>query len=78
MVPPSLEVRDSAGKWVTAIADIGIPVGRPQTMVLDLTRSFPTANREVRLVTNMRIYWDEILVDINSTDPPNRPISLTS
>jgi hypothetical protein len=50
------------------IADIGIPVGRPQTMVLDLTGKFPTRNREARIVTNMRIYWDQILVATSSVD----------
>jgi hypothetical protein len=44
------------------IENIGIPVGRPQTVVVDLTGKFLSANREVRIVTNMRIYWDQILV----------------
>ena len=35
--PPSLQVRDASGRWQTAIAEIGIPVGRPQTIVVDLT-----------------------------------------
>jgi hypothetical protein len=44
------------------IENVGIPVGRPQTVVVDLTGKFLSANREVRIVTNMRIYWDQILV----------------
>jgi len=63
MKPPELQVKDASGRWQTAIPDIGIPVGRPQTIVVDLTGKFPTRNREVRIVTNMRIYWDQILVD---------------
>jgi len=59
---PSLQVKDREGKWRTAIEDIGIPVGRPQTVTVDLTGKFLSANREVRIVTNMRIYWDQILV----------------
>lgn len=66
LTPPELQVKDSHGQWRTAIADMGIPVGRPQTIVLDLTGKFPTRNREVRIVTNMRIYWDQILVDTSS------------
>jgi hypothetical protein len=58
---PSLQVKDRAGKWCTVIEDIGIPVGRPQTVTVDLTGRFLSANREVRIVTNMRIYWDQIL-----------------
>jgi hypothetical protein len=48
------------------IADIGIPVGRPQTLVIDLSGRFLSASREVRIVTNMRIYWDQILVSRSS------------
>ena len=72
--PPELQVRDGQGRWRTAIADIGIPVGRPQTIVVDLTGKFPARNREVRIVTNMRIYWDQILVD---TSPGRVPIRMT-
>lgn len=59
--PPSLQVRDDKGNWKTVVADIGIPVGRPQTVTVDLTGKFLSRNREVRIVTNMRIYWDQIL-----------------
>lgn len=67
MKPPSLQVKDRAGKWRTVIEDIGIPVGRPQTVTVDLTGKFLSAGREVRIVTNMRIYWDQIL-SANSTE----------
>lgn len=60
---PALQVKDKRGEWKTVIENIGIPVGRPQTVVADLTGKFLSASREVRIVTNMRIYWDQILVD---------------
>jgi Tfp pilus assembly protein PilF len=62
MRPPSLQVRNSAGAWQTAIDEIGFPVGRPQTIALDLADLFQGSSREVRLVTNMRVYWDQIQV----------------
>lgn len=62
MKPPSLQVKDEKGNWRAVIEDIGIPVGRPQTVTVDLTGKFLSASREVRIVTNMRIYWDQILV----------------
>jgi len=62
MMLPALQVKDAEGKWRTVIEDIGIPVGRPQTVTVDLTGKFLSANREVRIVTNMRILWDQILV----------------
>jgi Flp pilus assembly protein TadD len=62
MTPPSLQVKDAAGAWRTVIDDIGFPVGRPQTVTVDLAGRFLSASRDVRIVTNMRIYWDQILV----------------
>ncbi len=67
---PALQVKGRHGRWQTAIENIGIPVGRPQTVVVDLTGKFVTASREVRIVTNMRIYWDQILVDTSGGDFP--------
>jgi lipoprotein NlpI len=63
MMLPALQVKDDRGGWRTVIQDIGIPVGRPQTVTVDLTGKFLSSNREVRIVTNMRILWDQILVD---------------
>jgi hypothetical protein len=60
--PPALQVRDATGAWTTAIHEIGFPVGRPQTIVARLEGTFRSPSREVRIVTNMRIYWDRILV----------------
>ena len=61
--PPALQVKDARGMWRTVIENIGIPVGRPQTVVVNLRGKVPPATREVRIVTNMRIYWDQVLVD---------------
>jgi hypothetical protein len=60
---PSLQVKDASGNWRTALEDLGIPVGRPQTVVVDLRGKVPAGTREVRILTNMRIYWDQVLVD---------------
>jgi len=67
---PALQVKDQQGQWKTVIENIGIPVGRPQTIVADLAGKFLSASREVRIVTNMRIYWDQILVDTSANDVP--------
>jgi hypothetical protein len=66
--PPALQVKNARGEWTTVIENIGIPVGRPQTVVVDLNGKFLSSAREVRIVTNMRIYWDQILVDTSSGD----------
>ena len=62
LTSPSLHIKDAAGAWRTAIADLGIPVGRPQTMAVDLAGLLRPGEHELRIVTNMRIYWDRILV----------------
>ncbi|OFW31185.1 MAG: hypothetical protein A3H97_14970 [Acidobacteria bacterium RIFCSPLOWO2_02_FULL_65_29] len=70
LAPPSLQVKDLAGGWRTAIADIGIPVGRPQTIPIDLAPFLRAGERQVRVVTNMRIYWDRVAVGAAvSVDP---------
>jgi len=60
LTPPRLDVRDPEGRWRPAIADIGIPVGRPQTIVVDLAPVLRAGEHTLRVTTNMRIYWDQI------------------
>ena len=62
LTAPLLQARDAAGGWRTIVADIGIPVGRPQTVTVDLSGRLRRREHEVRIVTNMRIYWDRVLV----------------
>ena len=74
--PPALQVKDARGRWRTVIENIGIPVGRPQTVVVDLTGKFLSASREVRILTNMRIYWDQVLVDTSGNNASLRTTTL--
>jgi len=76
MMLPALQVKDESGQWRTVIQDIGIPVGRPQTVTVDLTGKFLSPNREVRIITNMRILWDQILVDTSAQQPPLKMVRL--
>ena len=43
---------------MTAVEQVGIPVGRPQTVVVDLAGKLGPSRR-VRVVTTMRVYWDQ-------------------
>jgi cytochrome c-type biogenesis protein CcmH/NrfG len=61
LTPPLLQARDTAGRWRTIVANVGIPVGRPQTVTVDLAGLLRPGEHEVRIVTNMRIYWDRVL-----------------
>ena len=60
---PYLQVRNKRGEWQTVIDSIGISIGRPQTLVVDLTGKFLSNSREVRIVTNFKTFWDKIAVD---------------
>src|SRR6185295_4054305 len=57
------------GKWQTVIKDMGIPAGKPKTISVDLTGKFLSASREVRIVTNLCVYWDEIFLIENASAP---------
>jgi hypothetical protein len=69
--PPSLQIRDADNTWRTIVPEVGIPVGRPQTIALDLTRHVPRAGGriDVRVNTSMRVYWDQISMDTSSQAP---------
>jgi len=60
---PKLQVKNKTGEWQTVIENVGISVGRPQTLVVDLTGKFLSDSREVRIVTNFKTFWDKIEVD---------------
>lgn len=62
LIPPYLQVRNAAGKWETVIQDMGMPDGKPKTIAVDLSGKFLTESREVRIVTNLCVYWDEIFL----------------
>ncbi|MBL8151763.1 MAG: hypothetical protein JNN15_17705 [Blastocatellia bacterium] len=68
LTPPYLQVKNRKGEWQTVIEQMGFPAGLPKTMTVDLTDKFLTEDRSLRIVTSMRIYWDQILVDKSDGD----------
>src|SRR5258706_7815305 len=69
LVSPYLQARNKRGQWETVVPSMGFPAGLPKTMVVDLTRKLPAGSHEVRIVTSMCIYWDQILVNTFSGAP---------
>ncbi len=63
LTPPYLQVEDEQGRWVTVIERMGFPAGLPKHMTVDLSGKFLSDSRRVKIVTNMRIHWDQILVE---------------
>jgi tetratricopeptide (TPR) repeat protein len=59
------------GKWVKVVDDLGFPAGLPRTMVADLTGKLKPGTRRIRIVTNLQIYWDQVLIDQSPETLPN-------
>ncbi len=74
---PYLQVRDETGKWQTVIDPIGIPAGKNKTICIDLTGKFLSADRRVKIATNMQIYWDAAFFSSGGKDVPTRITELS-
>lgn len=59
IVPPVLERRTPDGKW-EAVCDLGFPAGLPRTMTRSLPAGFKAGACELRVRTNMQVFWDQI------------------
>ncbi len=75
LAPPRLEVERAPGSWTVANPDVGIPVGRPQTIVVDLAGALGESRR-ARIVTSMRVYWDEARVAAPAREVELSPVAL--
>ena len=62
-VLPWVEAQRPDGTWARISDDIGFPAGLLRTMTADLTGKLPAGARRIRIWTNLKIYWDQVLVD---------------
>jgi len=76
VIPPYVEALDAQGKWVRVIEDMGFPAGLERTMVADLTGKFPAGTRRIRIVNNLKIYWDAIRIDQTPDAPDVRVVQV--
>lgn len=67
--PPYVEAQESDGTWKRVIDDMGFPAGLPRTITVDLTGKLRPGARKIRIVTNLQIYWDQVLIDNSAPDP---------
>jgi hypothetical protein len=63
VIAPYVEAQDAQGKWVRVVEDMGFPAGLERTMVADLTGKLLQGTRRIRIVNNLKIYWDAIRID---------------
>jgi hypothetical protein len=69
VIAPYVEAQDAKGQWVRVIEDMGFPAGLARTIVADLTGKLPAGTRRIRIVNNLKIYWDAVRID-QTLDPP--------
>ena len=72
-VAPFLEVQTRNGQWERVLDDIGFPAGLARTMIADLSGRLPAGTSRIRIGTNLKIYWDQILID---TTPQTTPFEI--
>ncbi|MGA2429551.1 MAG: FG-GAP-like repeat-containing protein [Candidatus Acidiferrum sp.] len=63
VIAPYVEAQDAHGKWIRVVDDMGFPAGLARTMVSDLTGKLPPGTRRIRIVNNLKIYWDAVRID---------------
>ena len=63
VIAPYVEAQDQQGNWKKVVDDMGFPAGLERTMVADLTNKIPGGTKRIRIVTNLKIYWDAIRID---------------
>jgi Tfp pilus assembly protein PilF len=66
LIMPYLQVQDHSGVWRTVDQDMGMPSGKPKTIAIPV--GFLSANRKIRIVTNLCVYWDEIFLSEDTSD----------
>ena len=65
-ISPYVEAQLPDGTWQRIADDVGFPAGLERTIVVDLSGKLPVGARLIRLVTNLEIYWDQVLIDNNA------------
>ncbi len=69
LIAPQLQMKNAKGQWETVMADMGMPAGKPKSIVVDVSGKWLSASREIRIVTNMCVYWDEIFLSEETEKP---------
>ena len=69
---PYVEAMDASGHWRSVIDDLGFPAGLARTMTRDITGRLPEGTERIRITTNLKIYWDQILIDTSPAGIPFR------
>ncbi|MBS1804471.1 MAG: VCBS repeat-containing protein [Acidobacteria bacterium] len=74
-ISPYVETQRADGTWVQIPGEAGFPAGLQRTIVVDLTGKLPAGTRTIRLVSNLEIFWDQVLID-NQPEAASRATDL--
>lgn len=70
VIPPQVQVKNAGGEWITVIDGLGFPMGKDKTVIADLSGKFLSDDRQVRIRTNMDIYWDHVFFTEGTSGQP--------
>jgi len=62
-ISPYVEAEQPDGTWKRIADNVGFPAGMERTIVVDLSGKLPAGARRIRLITNLELYWDQVLID---------------
>jgi tetratricopeptide (TPR) repeat protein len=62
-ISPYVEAEMPDGTWKRILDDAGFPAGLERTIVGDLTGRMPVGAHRIRFMTNLEIFWDQVLID---------------
>ncbi|MBI2684979.1 MAG: hypothetical protein HYX27_01590 [Acidobacteria bacterium] len=66
---PRLEAQDVNGKWYTLVEDMGLPAGKPKSIVVPLEN---LRSGRLRIVTNLAVHWTDVFLTPDTAVPPHR------
>lgn len=67
---PVIQVIGKNGEWKTVKNNLGFPMGKDKTVVIDLSGLIAAADHRIRILTNMEIYWDQVFFSDRLSEAP--------
>ncbi|MBA7555169.1 hypothetical protein ES705_47822 [subsurface metagenome] len=77
IISPYIQAINKKDEWETIIDNLSFPMGKDKTIVVDLSGKIPASDSQIRIRTNMEIYWDHIFFTQGYPDAPVQSHTLT-
>lgn len=66
---PRLEAQDASGQWRTIVEDMGLPAGKPKSIVVPLSN---LTSGKLRIVTNLDVHWTDVFLTPDTAMPAHK------